>query len=209
MHIHRKRLLKRSLPCPYHHNFDKRQTIPKISNFWLKNAPGGDLGHQKPRQNWGKIGPKPCLGMWRSTISANRSFLPKRAVDLDPILASLWGPKIDLKHALGRKLGHRRTIFNDFSDFHVFLSFPARFCFDFQGKTNETCMFFCQFSSLFYKLTKTQIHWQAQCFEQFLLFHFLIENCRKKNIKNSLQKCSSRKTAKNEAPRGSQNSPKY
>ena len=131
MHIHRKRLLKRSLPCPYHDNFDKRQTIPKISNFWLKNAPGGDLGHQKPRQNWGKIGPKPCLGMWRSTISANRSFLPKRAVDLDPILASLWGPKIDLKHALGRKLGHRRTIFNDFSDFPVFLSFPARFCFDF------------------------------------------------------------------------------
>ena len=66
-----------------------------------------------------------------STILANGSFLPKRAVDLELILASLGGPKIDLKRNLGRKLGHRRMIFIDFSTFLVFLGFPARFWFDF------------------------------------------------------------------------------
>ena len=58
MHIHRKGLFKRSLPCPYHHNFDKRKTIPKITNFGSKNCPGRRPGAPKTtsklRGNWSR-----------------------------------------------------------------------------------------------------------------------------------------------------------
>ena len=58
MHIHRKGLFKRSLPCSYHHNFDKRQTIPKISNFESKKRPQGRPGAPKTtsklRENWSR-----------------------------------------------------------------------------------------------------------------------------------------------------------
>ena len=58
MHIHRKGLFKRSLPCSYHHNFDKRQTIPNISNFESKKRPGGRPGAPKTmsklRENWSR-----------------------------------------------------------------------------------------------------------------------------------------------------------
>ena len=140
MHIHRKRLFKRSLPCPYHHNFDKRKTIPKISNFGSKSCPGRRPGAPKTmsklRGNWSRalFRHVKLYNFGKPVIFAQtpHGFRPNFGFPLRSKNRPETRP--------WQKIGSPEKAFYRFLCFYSFSRFSGSILFRFLRKNSENCM---------------------------------------------------------------------